>query len=97
MEIELNTERFLALLEKFIGESQYVQNMPPQYIPQESRVINHILPLFEPHLAPNGPITLQVSFSAAALGLGVCVRHETSEGNHDPRFAVACCLRRGSR
>ena len=60
MEIELNTERFLALLEKFIGESQYVQNMPPQYIPQESRVVNHILPLFEPHLAPNGPITLQV-------------------------------------
>ena len=37
LNLELNSERFLKLLEKLIGESEFLQNNPPRYVPQEDR------------------------------------------------------------
>lgn len=40
---ELNKESFVSLLGKIIGESKYVQNNPPDLIPEEDRVVKHVL------------------------------------------------------
>ena len=39
VEIELNSERFVQLLGKLIGETKYLQNNPPKFIPQEDRYV----------------------------------------------------------
>eukprot|EP00042_Codosiga_hollandica_P008854 m.20338 g.20338 ORF g.20338 m.20338 type:complete len:435 (-) comp31927_c0_seq1:151-1455(-) len=59
MTFTLNTDRFLALLEKLIGESQWLQNLPPTLIPQEDKAIAHLLPLLEPYSQPGGPLKVQ--------------------------------------
>lgn len=35
--IELNVDRFVSLLGKLIGESEFLQNFPPRFVPQEDR------------------------------------------------------------
>ncbi|GAB4834730.1 hypothetical protein Ancab_032993 [Ancistrocladus abbreviatus] len=40
---ELNKDSFVSLLSKLIGESKYVQNNPPELIPEEDRVVKHVL------------------------------------------------------
>lgn len=37
LNLELNSDRYVSLLEKLIGESEFLQNNPPQFIPQEDR------------------------------------------------------------
>ena len=37
LNLELNSERYVQLLEKLIGESEFLQNNPPRFIPQEDR------------------------------------------------------------
>ena len=37
LNLELNSERYILLLEKLIGETEFLQNNPPHYIPQEDR------------------------------------------------------------
>lgn len=37
LNLELNSERYISLLEKLIGETEFLQNNPPLYIPQEDR------------------------------------------------------------
>ena len=37
LSLELNSERYVQLLEKLIGESEFLQNNPPQFIPHEDR------------------------------------------------------------
>lgn len=54
--MELNEERFVTLLEKLIGEVEYLQNNPPKLIPEEDRVVNHLLPLLMPHSIENGGV-----------------------------------------
>ncbi|KAK9187640.1 hypothetical protein WN944_019038 [Citrus x changshan-huyou] len=39
----LNKDSYVNLLSKLIGESRYVQNNPPELIPQEDRVVKHVL------------------------------------------------------
>lgn len=39
---ELDQERYVALLEKLIGESEFVQNNPPALVPQEDRIVKHV-------------------------------------------------------
>ena len=34
LNIEMNEERFVALLTKLIGEAKHVQNSPPELVPQ---------------------------------------------------------------
>ncbi|ONI06071.1 hypothetical protein PRUPE_5G038300 [Prunus persica] len=40
---DLNKESFISLLSKLIGESKYLQNNPPELIPQEDRAVKHVL------------------------------------------------------
>ncbi|WCJ20637.1 Peptidase M20/M25/M40 family protein [Euphorbia peplus] len=40
---DLNKESYVSLLKKIIGESKYVQNNPPELIPEEDRVVKHVL------------------------------------------------------
>lgn len=39
--LELNTEKFVGLLTKLIGEAEYLQNNPPKFIPNEDRLANY--------------------------------------------------------
>eukprot|EP00051_Salpingoeca_urceolata_P026545 m.477694 g.477694 ORF g.477694 m.477694 type:complete len:493 (+) comp20921_c0_seq1:1550-3028(+) len=57
---ELNTERFVSLLTKLIGESKHVQNNPPKHVPEEDRIINHVLEILTPFSkAHGGPLTIE--------------------------------------
>jgi len=40
---DLQRDSFVELLSKLIGESKYVQNNPPELIPEEDRVVKHVL------------------------------------------------------
>ena len=39
LQLELNSERYVELLRKLIGETEYLQNNPPRFIPREDRYI----------------------------------------------------------
>lgn len=55
--LELNEPRFLALLENLIGESEFLQNSPPQgLIPKEDRASDHILKVLTPFMKENGGV-----------------------------------------
>eukprot|EP00731_Ephydatia_muelleri_P025862 Em0017g945a len=59
VEIELNSDRFVQLLGKLIGEAKYLQNNPPKFIPQEDRAIQHVKEVLEPFsTAKGGPIQI---------------------------------------
>lgn len=55
--LELNEGRFMSLLEKLIGESEFLQNSPPQgLIPCEDKASNHVLAVLEPFMSKNGGV-----------------------------------------
>ena len=35
--LDLNTERYVELMRKLIGEVEHLQNNPPRFIPEEDR------------------------------------------------------------
>lgn len=39
---ELDKVSYVELLRKLIGESEYVQNSPPELLPEEDRVVGHL-------------------------------------------------------
>ncbi|XP_052209900.1 acetylornithine deacetylase [Diospyros lotus] len=45
---ELDKDSFVTLLSKLIGESKYVQNNPPELIPEEDRIVRHVLDVLLP-------------------------------------------------
>lgn len=51
---DLDKESFVTLLSKLIGESKYVQNNPPELIPEEDRIVNHVLEKLQPFSTANG-------------------------------------------
>lgn len=56
-DLVLNEARFLDLLEKLIGESEFLQNSPPQgLIPNEDRASDHVLKVLEPYMIKNGGV-----------------------------------------
>ncbi|EPS71024.1 hypothetical protein M569_03733, partial [Genlisea aurea] len=57
---ELNKESFVTLLSKLIGESKYVQNNPPELIPEEDRIVGHVLRLLQPFSAASGSGPLEI-------------------------------------
>lgn len=74
-ELVLNEARFLDLLEKLIGESEFLQNSPPQgLIPNEDRASNHILRALEPYMTKNGGVleVERVSFVEGRCLICVC-------------------------
>jgi len=57
---EMDTEAFVSLLRKLIGESKYVQNNPPDLVPEEDRVGRHVLEALEPYgVEKGGPLIIQ--------------------------------------
>lgn len=55
--VVLNEKRFLSLLEKLIGESEFLQNSPPQgLIPCEDKASNHVLDVLSPFTVENGGV-----------------------------------------
>uniref|UniRef100_A0A2P2JTU2 Acetylornithine deacetylase n=2 Tax=Rhizophora mucronata TaxID=61149 RepID=A0A2P2JTU2_RHIMU len=51
---ELNKESFVELVRKVIGESKHVQNNPPELIPEEDRVVKHVLDALLPFSTTTG-------------------------------------------
>lgn len=51
---DLNTDSFVKLLSKLIGESKYVQNNPPDLIPEEDRIARHVLDSLLPYSTQTG-------------------------------------------
>ena len=35
--LELNSERYVELLRKLIGETKHLQNNPPRFVPEEDK------------------------------------------------------------
>lgn len=54
--MELNVERYLALLTKLIGDAKHVQNSPPKFIPEEDKIIAHLMEVLAPHSEENGGV-----------------------------------------
>lgn len=50
----LNESRYVSLMEKLIGEVEFLQDNPPKFVPQEDRAIKHLLDLLTPHSIENG-------------------------------------------
>ncbi|KAL3619400.1 hypothetical protein CASFOL_036970 [Castilleja foliolosa] len=50
----LNKDSFVSLLSKLIGESKHVQNNPPDLIPEEDRIVRHVLDVLSPFSSANG-------------------------------------------
>ncbi|XP_073132950.1 acetylornithine deacetylase [Henckelia pumila] len=65
---DLNKDSFVALLGKLIGESKYVQNNPPELIPEEDRIVRHVLDVLRP-------------FSTATGGGPLVLNHVTYKSN----------------
>lgn len=74
--IALNETRFMSLLEKLIGESEFLQNSPPQgLIPEEDRASNHVLEVLKPFMVENGGV-LEVERVSFVEGRGnVIIRY----------------------
>ncbi|KZV53276.1 acetylornithine deacetylase [Dorcoceras hygrometricum] len=51
---DLNKDSFVGLLGKLIGESKYVQNNPPELIPEEDRIVRHVLDVLRPFSTATG-------------------------------------------
>lgn len=51
---DLNRESFVPLLSKLIGESKFVQNNPPDLIPEEDRVVKHVMDVLLPFSTTTG-------------------------------------------
>ncbi|GKE27120.1 hypothetical protein Tco_1442504, partial [Tanacetum coccineum] len=50
----LNKESFTTLLSKLISESEHVQNNPPELIPEEDRIVKHVLDVLLPYSTKTG-------------------------------------------
>ena len=53
---ELDEGKFIQLLTDIIGESEFLQNNPPTYVPQESRAARHVMKFLEPYSTGDNPI-----------------------------------------
>jgi acetylornithine deacetylase len=55
--LRLNEERYIAILRDLIGETEFLQNSPTQnLVPQEQRVVDHLLRHLHDHLKENGGV-----------------------------------------
>ncbi|XP_009136878.1 acetylornithine deacetylase [Brassica rapa] len=66
----LNKDSFVSLLSKLIGESKFVQNNPPELIPQEDRIVNHVLDSLRPYSTESGGGPLVINHVAYHSGRG---------------------------
>ncbi|KAJ4728704.1 acetylornithine deacetylase [Melia azedarach] len=66
----LNKDSFVSLLTKLIGESKYVQNNPPDLIPEEDRVAKHVLDVLLPFSTKTGGGPLVIDHATYFPGRG---------------------------
>ncbi|CAN8274744.1 unnamed protein product [Cochlearia groenlandica] len=66
----LNKDSFVSLLSKLIGESKLVQNNPPDLIPQEDLIVNHVLDSLRPYSTQTGGGPLLINHVAYHKGRG---------------------------
>eukprot|EP00252_Welwitschia_mirabilis_P013968 TRINITY_DN30972_c0_g1_i1.p1 TRINITY_DN30972_c0_g1~~TRINITY_DN30972_c0_g1_i1.p1 ORF type:complete len:433 (+),score=88.49 TRINITY_DN30972_c0_g1_i1:206-1504(+) len=79
---ELDTQSFVSLLGKLIGESKFVQNNPPDLIPEEDRVGNHVLEALNPLSTDSGGALIVRRISYAKGRGNIIVKYPgTEEGN----------------
>jgi acetylornithine deacetylase len=58
--VEMDKQAFVSLLGKLIGEAEHLQNNPPELIPEEDRVVRHVLEVLSPHSTEHGgPLKIQ--------------------------------------
>ncbi|KAF8380691.1 hypothetical protein HHK36_028181 [Tetracentron sinense] len=67
---ELDKDSFVSLLSKLIGEAKYVQNNPPDLIPEENRVAKHVLDVLLPYSTTTGGGPLIVNHVSYVQGRG---------------------------
>ena len=67
---DLDTDSFVKLLSKLIDESKYVQNNPPDLIPEEDRVVKHVLDSLLPYSTQTGGGPLIVKHATYFPGRG---------------------------
>lgn len=79
--LEMDTERYIALMTKLIGESKFVQNSPPDHNPEEDKASNHVLELLAPYTTENGgPLTVRRIHYAEKRGNVIITYPGTEEG-----------------
>ncbi|KAL1200646.1 Acetylornithine deacetylase [Cardamine amara subsp. amara] len=66
----LNKDSFVSLLSKLIGESKFVQNNPPELIPQEDLIVKHVLDSLRPYSTETGGGPLVINHVAYHSGRG---------------------------
>lgn len=47
--LDINPDEYVKLLGELMSESEHVQNFPPEFVPQESRVVAHLLKWLKPY------------------------------------------------
>nr|DAD47504.1 TPA_asm: hypothetical protein HUJ06_017441 [Nelumbo nucifera] len=67
---QLDKDSFVSLLSKLIGEAKYVQNNPPELIPEEDRVAKHVLDALLPYSTTTGGGPLIVNHVTYVQGRG---------------------------
>ena len=67
---ELDKDSFVTLLSKLIGEAKYVQNNPPELIPEEDRVVKHVLEALLPYSTTTGGGPLVINHVTYYQGRG---------------------------
>ena len=81
----LDSERFVTLLGKLVGEAESLQNQPPRYVPREDNAARHIIELLRPHTREHGgPLTLQhLSFVDGRGNLIIEYQHPSATSRTD--------------
>jgi len=79
LQMDLNKDRYVSLLEKLIGEVEFLQNSPPKFIPQEDKAIKHLLEALKPYTVENGGV-LKVEHVWYVEGRGNLIIEYTPEG-----------------
>lgn len=69
LDIGFNEERYVKLLTNLIGETKYLQDNPPRFVPEEDRAIKHLLEVLKPFTKENGGL-LKVEHVAYVEGRG---------------------------
>jgi len=79
LQMDLNKDRYVSLLEKLIGEVEFLQNNPPKFVPQEDKAIKHLLEALKPYTVENGGV-LKVEHVWYVKGRGNLTIEYTPEG-----------------
>nr|DAD18121.1 TPA_asm: hypothetical protein HUJ06_019584 [Nelumbo nucifera] len=82
---QLDKDSFVSLLSKLIGEAKYVQNNPPELIPEEDRVVRHVLDALLPYSTTTGGGPLIVNHVTYVKGRGnIIVEYPGTVPDFDP-------------